>query len=79
MIKHKDAFLPFLAGSESCIGKNLAYIQLAVVASQIILQFDVAFAPGEDGNKLVLESKDLGMLHPEDLHVVFTRRGKTHS
>ncbi|KAJ6441496.1 cytochrome P450 [Purpureocillium lavendulum] len=77
MVKHKDAFLPFLAGSESCIGKNLAFIQLAVVASQIILQFDVKFAPGEDGSRLVQESKDLGMLHPEGLNVVFTRRNST--
>ncbi|ODA79278.1 hypothetical protein RJ55_04871 [Drechmeria coniospora] len=79
MIKHKDAFMPFLAGSESCIGKNLAYIQLAVVASQILLQFDVAFAPGEDGSTLIRESKDLGMLHPAKLDLVFTRRNKAES
>ena len=68
--------MPFLAGSESCIGKHLAYIQLAVVATQILLQFDVIFAQGEDGNKLVHNSKDLGMLHPDELNLVFSRRGK---
>ncbi|KAF2177276.1 cytochrome P450, partial [Zopfia rhizophila CBS 207.26] len=77
MVKHKDAFLPFLAGSESCIGKNLAYIQLAVVTSQIILQFDVAFAPGEESRKLVDGSKNLFMKHSEELNLVFTRRIKT--
>lgn len=74
MVKHKDAFLPFLAGSESCIGKNLAYMQLAVIISQIILQFDVAFAPDEDGSTLIEQSQDLGMMHPADLRLVFTRR-----
>lgn len=74
MVKQKDAFMPFLAGSESCIGKQLAYIQLSVITSQIIMQFDVEFAPGEDGTKLIEESKDLAMLHLEEFNVVFTRR-----
>ncbi|KND86895.1 Tryprostatin B 6-hydroxylase [Tolypocladium ophioglossoides CBS 100239] len=77
MVKHKDAFMPFLAGSESCIGKHLAYIQLAVVSTQILLQFDVVFAPGEDGTKLIQGSKDLGILHPDELSLVFARRSKT--
>lgn len=75
MVKHKDAFLPFLAGSEACIGKQLAYIQLSIVVSQIITQFDVDFAPGEDGSTLVYGSKDLAMLHASDLNLVFRRRG----
>lgn len=76
LLKRKDAFLPFLAGSESCIGKNLAYIQLAVLTSQIITQFDVKFAPGEDGSRLVNESKDLAMLHAAKLELVFTERSQ---
>lgn len=74
MVKHKDAFLPFLSGSEACIGKRLAYMQLTVLTTQIIRQFDVAFAPGEDGTKLIQGSLDLAMMHPEELNLVFTPR-----
>ncbi|KAG9258283.1 putative P450 monooxygenase [Emericellopsis atlantica] len=76
MVKHPDAFMPFLAGSESCIGRRLAYMQLATLTAQIITQFDVALAPGEDGTRLLEGSLDLAMMHPESLHLVFTRRGK---
>ncbi|KAI6782258.1 uncharacterized protein J7T54_008344 [Emericellopsis cladophorae] len=75
MVKHPDAFMPFLAGSESCIGRRLAYMQLATLTAQIITQFDVALAPGEDGTRLLEGSLDLAMMHPESLHLVFTRRG----
>lgn len=74
MIRHKDAFMPFLQGSESCIGKQLAFIQLSIVVAQIILQFDVKFADGEDGARLIQDSLDLAMLHPAQLDLTFTRR-----
>ncbi|RFU80501.1 cytochrome p450 [Trichoderma arundinaceum] len=74
MVKRMDAYSPFLAGSEACIGKPLAYQMLSVLASQILLQFDVAFAPGEDGTTLVQESRDFSMLNVAELNLVFTRR-----
>lgn len=79
MVKQPDAFMPFLAGSESCIGKKLAYMQIATLTAQIIRQFDVAFALGEDGTHLTQGSMDLAMMHPEKLNLVFTGRSRRNA
>lgn len=74
MIKHNDAFIPFSTGPYSCIGKNLAYLEIRLLVAQIIMQFDVALAPGEDGLNLLYKSKDHFTTGLADLNVVFTRR-----
>lgn len=58
MVKHKDAFGPFSVGPFSCIGRNLAYMELRTVTSQIVDQFDIKLADGEDGSGLLNESVD---------------------
>lgn len=74
MIKHKDAFIPFSTGPFGCIGKNLAYMEIRSLTVQIIQRFDVKFAPGEDGKKLLEKSRDHFTLELEDLNLVFTER-----
>ncbi|KAH8203627.1 hypothetical protein TruAng_002157 [Truncatella angustata] len=44
-------FLPFTLGMHSCPGKNLALISLRISIAKIAQQFDISFAPGEDGSK----------------------------
>ncbi|TVY78438.1 Cytochrome P450 monooxygenase FCK2 [Lachnellula suecica] len=58
MIRHKNAFAPFSAGRYGCIGKNLALMELRTVAAKLVTAFDISFAPGENGKKLLDESKD---------------------
>ncbi|KAK5170690.1 uncharacterized protein LTR77_005280 [Saxophila tyrrhenica] len=58
MIKHKNAFAPFSLGSEGCIGKNLAYMEMRTLTAQLLLNFDVSLAPGEDGHRLLYKSRD---------------------
>ncbi|TKA73897.1 hypothetical protein B0A55_03788 [Friedmanniomyces simplex] len=72
MIKHKEAFAPFSIGPYSCIGKGLAYLELRTVVAQIVLNFDVAFAPGEDGKRLLTQTKDHFTVTPGELDLVFT-------
>ncbi|KAK3715124.1 hypothetical protein LTR37_007334 [Vermiconidia calcicola] len=72
MIKHKNAFAPFSLGSEGCIGKNLAYMEMRTLTAQLLLAYDVALAPGEDGTRLLYKTRDHFTLGLESLDLVFT-------
>ena len=74
LIKHKDAFAPFSTGPFGCIGKNLAYMEVRTITAQLIDQFDVSLAPGEDGQKLLMKTVDHFTLGLEPLNLVFKRR-----
>jgi cytochrome P450 len=70
--KHKDAFAPFSMGPFGCIGKGLAYMQLRTLTARILLEFDVKFAPGEDGKRILTETKDHFTVDVGSLELVFT-------
>lgn len=74
MIRRPDAFAPFSIGPFGCIGKNLAYMEIRLLTAQLIMQFDVALAPGEDGTKLLQKSRDHFTMGLADLELVFRRR-----
>lgn len=74
LIKHKDAFAPFSIGPFGCIGRNLAYMELRTITSQIVDQFDVALADGEDGSRLINQSTDHFTMGLEPLQLTFNRR-----
>ena len=74
MIRRPDAFAPFSIGPFSCIGKNLAYMEIRLLTAQLIMQFDVTLAPGEDGSKLLQKSRDHFTMGLADLELVFRRR-----
>ncbi len=61
-------------GSYSCIGRVLALMELRSVLSRIALNFDLAFAPGEDGEVFDKDVIDKFVLGVRDLQVVFTKR-----
>ncbi|KAK1085984.1 hypothetical protein LTR33_001794 [Friedmanniomyces endolithicus] len=79
MVKHKEAFAPFSTGHYGCIGKGsdqdidvVAYLELRTVVTRIILEFDVAFAPGEDGSQILTQTRDHFTVTPGELNLVFT-------
>ncbi|KAJ0414329.1 cytochrome P450 [Aspergillus carlsbadensis] len=74
LIKHKDAFAPFSTGPYGCIGKNLALIEIRLLAAHLIRKFDVEFAPGEDGEDL-LRSHDHFVVALRPLNLIFKKRG----
>jgi len=74
MIKHKDAFQAFSSGPYGCIGKNLAYMEIRLLTAQLVMTFDVSFAPGEDGSRLLEKSTDHFTMGLADLDLVFTKR-----
>ena len=74
MIRRPDAFAPFSIGPFGCIGKNLAYMEIRLLTAQLIMQFDVTLAPGEDGSTLLQKSRDHFTMGLADLELVFRRR-----
>ena len=73
-IRNDKVFMPFSIGPYGCIGKNLALLELRMATCGIISQFDVSFAPGEDGSNLVDKSIDHFTMGLGDLNLVFTKR-----
>ncbi|KAK2024899.1 cytochrome P450 [Colletotrichum zoysiae] len=44
----KEVFRPFSAGARDCVGKNLAYAEMRVLASRLMYRFDIEVLPGQD-------------------------------
>lgn len=59
-------------GPYSCVGKQLALMELRTVVALLVYQFDVKFAPGEDGSRLIDDSKDYFTITISDLDLVFS-------
>lgn len=62
------------SGPYGCIGKSLALMQIRTLVSKIVMEFDIGFAPGEDGSGLLERSKDHFTLGLADLNLEFKRR-----
>jgi cytochrome P450 family 628 len=65
--------LTFL-GPYGCVGKQLALMEIRNVMARIVTEFDVKFAPDEDGTKLLEESHDTFTIALAPLELIFTRR-----
>ncbi|KAJ1327353.1 cytochrome P450 family 628 [Microdochium nivale] len=74
LVLNKNAWFPFSIGKFSCIGKQLALNKLRIVIAKVLLNFNVALAPGETGRELLEESKDMFTLINAKLELVFTER-----
>ena len=59
-------------GPFGCIGKQLAYMELRTLTARILLEFDVKFALGEDGKRILTETKDHFTLDVGNLDLEFT-------
>ncbi|KIY02863.1 uncharacterized protein Z520_01328 [Fonsecaea multimorphosa CBS 102226] len=74
LIRHKDAFGPFSSGPYNCIGKNLAYMEIRLLTTNIIRKFDVRLAEGETGEGLLMGTKDHFTLGLGPLRLCFEPR-----
>lgn len=74
LVLDRSAFYPFSQGKFGCIGKQLAYNEVRTVISMLVLNFDLEFAPGEDGKKLLFETVDQFTLGLPPLHLVMHKR-----
>ncbi|KAF7513029.1 hypothetical protein GJ744_011295 [Endocarpon pusillum] len=74
MIKEKKAFAPFSTGSYGCIGRPLALLNVRTTIAKLIMEFDVSFAPGEDGMMLEANTRVHFTAGLGELNLVFKRR-----
>jgi cytochrome P450 len=61
-------------GAYYCIGKNLAYMEIQYAISSLVSKYDVRFAPGETGKRVVDDMVDQFTAAPGQLQLVFDRR-----
>lgn len=73
LILDKKAFYPFSLGKFGCIGKQLAYNEMRIVVSMLVLNFEIEFAPGENGQKLLFETEDHFTLGMKPLHLIMRK------
>lgn len=71
MVKYKDAWAPFSMGPFGCIGKSLAMMELRVVTTRLVTRFDLSLAPGEDGKRIMFDTRDHFTVDPGGLDIVF--------
>ncbi|KAL2832090.1 cytochrome P450 [Aspergillus cavernicola] len=74
LVKEKTAFAPFSLGPFNCIGRPLALMNLRTTVARLIMEFDVKFAPGEDGTRFREDAKDNFVFSHGELNLVFRPR-----
>lgn len=62
----------FSTGPYSCIGKQLALMEIRSVAAAMLTNFEVSFAAGEDGSNLLNNTKDIFTLDLASMNLCFT-------
>lgn len=63
--------MPFSTGPFGCIGKNLAMSELRTTTAKLVLRFDMKLAKGEDGKRLLFDTKDHFTVDPGALEIEF--------
>lgn len=66
--------MPFGHGAYACIGKQLALMEMRLMITRLVMEFDIRFAQGEDGRRLLEESKDWFTFGLAGLMLVFSPR-----
>ncbi|KAF2680749.1 putative benzoate 4-monooxygenase cytochrome P450 [Lentithecium fluviatile CBS 122367] len=73
MIKDQQGFAPFLLGTHSCLGKQVALIELRLVVARLVTSYDFQFANNYDGSK-GMKVQDCFTALPGSLKLIFTPR-----
>ncbi|PWY87104.1 L-ornithine-N5-monooxygenase [Aspergillus sclerotioniger CBS 115572] len=74
LINDESAFAPFSTGAYNCIGRPLALQNLRTTVAQLVMTFDVRFAPGYEAEKFDERTKDNFVLGVGNLDLMFTPR-----
>lgn len=61
-------------GIFGCGGKRLGQLHVNLVTASLLLRFDIALAPDEDGHRLLHESKDHYIVRLSPCELTFKRR-----
>ena len=74
MIKDARGYVPFMSGTHSCLGKQLALIELRFVTARLVTQYDFHFAQVSNARETVSDIKDCFTALPGPLRLVFEDR-----
>ncbi|KAF4629546.1 hypothetical protein G7Y89_g8601 [Cudoniella acicularis] len=75
LIKEKKAWAPFSTGTYGCIGKPLALLNIRTTLARLVTQYDITFAPGEDGTSFEGKATEKFTINFGDLMISFKKRG----
>ncbi|PHH91256.1 hypothetical protein CDD83_1173 [Cordyceps sp. RAO-2017] len=70
----EQAYFPFQIGPRACVGKEFAMMSMRILLARIALNFDIAFAPGEDGVEFDTRARDYLAIDVGPLYLVFSER-----
>ncbi|KAF2875739.1 cytochrome P450 [Massariosphaeria phaeospora] len=75
LIKDKRAFAPFGSGRTSCVGKQLAMIQLRLVTASLLTKYHIRFSSPDVAGLVERDMKDQLTAKPGVLSLVFEKLG----
>ena len=78
MIKDARGYVPFMSGTHSCLGKQLALIELRFVTARLVTQYDFHFANVGNAGETVSNIRDCFTALPGPLRLVFEDRRREH-
>ncbi|KAL3478339.1 cytochrome P450 monooxygenase [Aspergillus californicus] len=74
LVKDSSAFIPFNSGPYSCVGKQLALMELRTVTAEILTRYNVVFAEGQTVDAFWKGKRDTFTLVTAPLNLVFHER-----
>ncbi|KAF2732787.1 cytochrome P450 [Polyplosphaeria fusca] len=74
MVINKHAFIPFLTGPHKCVGWQLAMREMRSVVANLLLNFQVDFVEGDDGESVNRQAMDCFAVQAGPLNVKLTMR-----
>jgi cytochrome P450 len=75
VVHNTEAFIPFSTGPRICPGKNIAMIEMRIVAACIVRNFDLEEVEGYDIDEWENTLEDMFILKKYPLPVVLVERG----
>lgn len=74
LVEDASIYAPFSTGRFSCVGKQLALMEIRRTTAMILHGYDFELAPGEDPTKFTANLRDSFTLVAPDFHLVFRAR-----
>ncbi|KAJ5297263.1 6-phosphogluconate dehydrogenase [Penicillium atrosanguineum] len=74
LVKDRSVFIPFNTGPWACVGRRLALMELRRVTAELLLRYDISFAPGKASDTFLDDGKDMFTLAATPLFLNFTKR-----
>ncbi|KAJ6012324.1 hypothetical protein N7522_002679 [Penicillium canescens] len=74
LVKDKSVFIPFNTGPWACVGRRLALMELRRVTTELLIRFDISFAPDKANDTFLEDGRDMFTLAAAPLFLNFTKR-----